>query len=88
MKSLPPRSQPSSYITEDLQKLTSDYPELVNFMMNVAQDKEDTGDGIRTSHLYKGKEVQNDYRWEISFLYVGDYKYCERIKRHHKNNHI
>jgi hypothetical protein len=57
-------------------------------MMDVARDKTDTGNGLRMSRLYKGKEIQNDFRWEISFMYVGDYKYCERIKRHHKQNNI
>jgi hypothetical protein len=56
--------------------------------MNIARDKKDDGNGIRTSRLYKAKEVQNDFRWEIGFLYAGDYKYCERIQRHHKNNNI
>jgi hypothetical protein len=57
-------------------------------MKNVAHGKEDTGNQIRISRLYKGKEIQNDYRWEISFMYAGDYKYCERIQRHHKQNNI
>ncbi len=68
--------------------MSLDYPELVNFMMNIARDDKDYGNGIRTSRLYKAKEIQNDFRWEISFMYVGDYKYCERIQRHHKRNHI
>ena len=82
------RPQPSPYISEDLQKIESYYPELVNFMRDVARDKEDDGNGLRISRLYKGKETQNDFRWEISFMYVGDYKYCERIQRHHKQNNI
>jgi hypothetical protein len=57
-------------------------------MMNVARDNKDNENGIHISRLYKAKEVQNDFRWEISFMYHGDYKYCERIKRHHKNNNI
>ena len=60
----------------------------MNFMANVAEEKEGADDVRRISRLYGGKEVQNDYRWEISLLYVGDYRYCERIQRHHKNNHI
>jgi hypothetical protein len=83
-KSIISHSKPSSYVSDDIQKLLLDYPELVNFMMNVARDE----NGIRISRLYKAKEVQNDFRWEISFMYVGDYKYCERIQRHHKNNNI
>ncbi|CAF4589524.1 unnamed protein product [Rotaria sp. Silwood1] len=87
-KSISSRSHQSSYVSEDLQKMSLDYPELVNFMMNIARDKKDDGNGIRISRLYKAKEVQNDFRWEIGFMYVGDYKYCERIQRHHKNNNI
>jgi hypothetical protein len=84
----PQRSAQTSYITDDIQKMTLDYPELVNFMTNIACDKKDTGHGIRVSRLYKAKEIQNDFRWEIGFMYVGDYKYCEKIKRHHKQNNI
>jgi len=84
-KSIPTRPQKqSSYVSEDLQKIFLDYPELSNFMSNVARDR----NTLRASRLYKGKEVQNDFRWEISFMYVGDYKYCERIQRHHKQNNI
>jgi hypothetical protein len=68
--------------------MSLDYPELVNFMTNIARDKKDNGNNIFISRLYKAKEIQNDFRWEISFMYVGDYKYCERIKRHHKQNNI
>ena len=68
--------------------MTLDYPELVQFMSHVARDEKDNGNGVRMSRLYKAKEVQNDFRWEISFLYVGDYKYCERIQRHHKQNNV
>jgi hypothetical protein len=82
------RSEQSSYITDDIRKMSLDYPELIHFMTNIARDKKDTGNGIRTSRLYKAKEIQNDFRWEISFMYVGDYKYCEKIKRHHKANNI
>jgi len=82
------RSNQSSYITEDIRKMSLDYPELINFMTNIACDKKDDGNGIRISRLYKAKEIQNDFRWEISFLYNGDYKYCEKIKRHHKQNNI
>ena len=78
----------TSYITDDIRKMTLDYPELVQFMTNIARDTKDNGNSIRFSRLYKAKEVQNDFRWEISFMYVGDYKYCERIKRHHKQNNI
>jgi hypothetical protein len=67
-----------------LQQLKLDYPELVHFMMNIARDK----NGIRVSHLYTAKQIQNDFRWEIGFMYTGNYKYCERIKRHHKSNNI
>ena len=77
-----------SYSTEDIRKMTLDYPELVQFMSHVARDEKDHGNGVRMSRLYKAKEVQNDFRWEISFMYVGDYKYCERIKRHHKQNNV
>ncbi|CAF0952812.1 unnamed protein product [Rotaria sp. Silwood1] len=82
------RSNQSSYITEDIRKMSLDYPELINFMTNIARDKKDDGNGIRISRLYKAKEMQNDFRWEINFMYVGDYKYCEKIKRHHKQNNI
>ena len=68
--------------------MTMDYPELVHYMSNIARDRKDDGNGIRTSRLYKAKEIQNDFRWEISFMYVGDYRYCERIQRHHKQNNI
>ncbi len=78
----------SSYITEDIRKMSLDYPELIHFMSNIARDRKDDGNGIRSSKLYKAKEIQNDFRWEISFMYVGDYKYCEKIKRHHKQNNI
>jgi hypothetical protein len=78
----------SAYTTEDIRKMSLDYPELIEYMTNLARDTKDTGNGIRISRLYKAKEVQNDFRWEISFMYVGDYKYCERIKRHHKQNNI
>ncbi|CAM4775561.1 unnamed protein product [Rotaria magnacalcarata] len=77
-----------SYMTDDMRKMSLDYPELINYMSNIARDKKDDGNGIRISRLYKAKEIQNDFRWEISFLYVGDYKYCEKIKRHHKANNI
>ncbi|CAF3799974.1 unnamed protein product [Rotaria sordida] len=87
-KSVISRSHQSTYITDDLQKVSLDYPELVNFMMNIARDKKHDVNGIRISRLYKAKEIQNDFRWEIGFMYVGDYKYCERIQRHHKNNNI
>ena len=83
-----PRPGQSSYTTEDMRKMTLDYPELVQFMSTLARDQKDEGQGIRVSRLYKAKEVQNDFRWEISFLYVGDYKYCERIRRHHKQNNV
>ncbi len=82
------RSSQSSYTTDDMRKMSLDYPELVNFMTNIARDKKDNGNNIFISRLYKAKEIQNDFRWEISFMYVGDYKYCERIKRHHKQNNI
>ncbi|CAF3811068.1 unnamed protein product [Rotaria sordida] len=82
------RSNQSSYITEDVRKMSLDYPELINFMTNIARDKKDNGSGIRISRLYKVKEIQNDFRWVIHFMYVGDYKYCENIKRHHKQNNI
>ncbi|CAF3681348.1 unnamed protein product [Adineta steineri] len=82
------RSSQSTYITDDIQKLSLDYPELVQFMTNIARDKKPNGIETCMSRLYKTKEVQNDFRWEISFLYTGDYKYCERIKRHHKQNNI
>jgi hypothetical protein len=88
MVSRPQRSSQSSYTTDDIRKMSLDYPELVNFMTNVARDKKDNGNNICISRLYKAKEIQNDFRWEISFMYVGDYKYCERIKRHHKQNNI
>jgi hypothetical protein len=68
--------------------MSLDYPELVNFMMNIARDTTDDGTGFHLSRLYKAREVQNDFRWEISFMYAGDYKYCERIQRHHRNNNI
>lgn len=74
----------SAYTSEDLNKITMDYPELVQFMSDLAHDRKEN----RQSRLYKGKEIQNDFRWEISFLYVGDYRYCERIRRHHKQNNI
>lgn len=83
-----PRTADSTYTTEDIRKMTLDYPELVNYMSTVARDKTDNGNGIRMSRLYKAKEIQNDFRWEISFLYVGDYKYCERIQRHHRQNNV
>jgi len=76
----------SSYMTDDIRRMSLDYPELINFMSNLARD-DDHGVN-RMSRLYKAKETQNDFRWEISFLYVGEYKYCERIKRHHNNNNI
>lgn len=82
------RTGQSSYTSEDLRKISVDYPELIQYMSNLARDKQDNGNGIRISRLYKAKEIQNDFRWEISFLYVGDYKYCERIQRHHKANNI
>ncbi|CAF4086043.1 unnamed protein product, partial [Rotaria sordida] len=82
------RSNQSSYITEDIRKMSLDYPELINFMTNIARDKKDNGSGIRISRLYKVKEIQNDFRWVINLMYVGDYKYCENIKRHHKQNNI
>jgi hypothetical protein len=82
------RSGQSSYITDDIRKMSLDYPELINYMTNLARDKKNDGNGIRISRLYKAKEIQNDFRWEISFMYVGDYKYCEKIKRHHKQNNI
>ena len=87
-KSIISHSHQSSYMTDDLRRLSLDYPELVNFMMNVARDQNNDGNYLRISRLYKAKEVQNDFRWEISFMYTGDYKYCERIQRHHKNNNI
>ena len=34
-------------------------------MMNVARDKNDSENTLRLSRLYKGKEVQNDFRWEL-----------------------
>lgn len=79
---------PTSYTTEDIKKMSLDYPELINFMSNIARDKNDNGNGIRISRLYKAKEIQNEFRWEISFLFVGEYKYCENVKRHHKANNI
>ncbi|CAM4870747.1 unnamed protein product [Rotaria socialis] len=87
-KSVNPRSQQSSYVIDDLDKVRLDYPELANFMDNVAQDKNDAAGDQRMSRLYKAKHIQNDFRWEIGFLYAGSYKYCERIQRHHKNNNI
>lgn len=57
-------------------------------METVAEDKKDDGNGIRSSYLYKAKIVQNDFKWEISFMYHGNYKYCEHIGRHHKSNNI
>jgi hypothetical protein len=81
-------SSQTSYTTDDIRKMTLDYPELVQFMSNLARDKSDTDHSIRISRLYKAKEIQNDFRWEISFMYVGDYKYCERIQRHHKQNNV
>ena len=86
-----PRTQrpgQSGYTSEDLRKMSVDYPELINYMNSLARDRKDDGNGIRMSRLYKAKEIQNDFRWEISFMYVGDYKYCERIKRHHQQNNI
>ncbi|CAF4833218.1 unnamed protein product, partial [Rotaria magnacalcarata] len=79
-------SQQASYVIDDLDKVRLDYPELANFMDNVAQDKNDATGDQRMSRLYKAKHIQNDFRWEIGFLYAGNYKYCERIQRHHKNN--
>ncbi|CAF3887233.1 unnamed protein product [Rotaria magnacalcarata] len=87
-KSVNPRSQQASYVIDDLDKVRLDYPELANFMDNVAQDKNDATGDQRMSRLYKAKHIQNDFRWEIGFLYAGNYKYCERIQRHHKNNNI
>ncbi|CAF4374430.1 unnamed protein product, partial [Rotaria sordida] len=43
------RSNQSSYITEDVRKMSLDYPELINFMTNIARDKKDNGSGIRIS---------------------------------------
>ena len=86
-----PRTQrpaQSSYTSEDIRKMSVDYPELIHYMTDLARDRKDNGNGIRISRLYKAKEIQNDFRWEISFMYVGDYKYCERIQRHHKANNI
>ena len=71
-----------------MRKMTLDYPELVQFMNQLARDTTDDGHTLRVSRLYKAKETQNDFRWEISFMYVGDYKYCERIRRHHKQNNV
>ena len=71
-----------------MKKMSLDYPELVHFMTNIARGKKATGDETCMSRLYKAKEIQNDFRWEISFMYVGDYRYCERIRRHHKQNNI
>ncbi|CAF0928535.1 unnamed protein product [Adineta ricciae] len=88
-KPVPSRSQkPTSYINEDLEKILLNYPELGNFMSDIARDDNTNDNYPRISRIYNGKEVQNDFKWEISFLYVGNYKYCERIQRHHKNNHI
>ena len=83
-----PRTVQSSYTNEDIRKMSIDYPELINYMTNLARDTKDNGHEIRISRLYKAKEIQNDFRWEISFMYVGDYKYCEKIQRHHKQNNI
>jgi hypothetical protein len=88
-KFAPPRLQKqSSYVNEDLQKITQYYPELVNFMASVARESAPDESYVRASRLYRAREVQNDYKWEIGFMYMGDYKYCERIKRHHRNNNI
>jgi len=82
------RTNSASYIAEDLDKVSMDYPELVNFMATLAQERTSNNQIPRSSRLYKAKEVQNDFRWEISFMYTGDYKFCENIKQHHKSNNI
>lgn len=69
--------------------MSMDYPELITFMQNLAQEKAiDSSEILRSSRLYKAKEIQNDFRWEISFLYAGDYKFCENVQLHHKHNNI
>ena len=82
------RTPKGSYITEDLKKITLNYPELVHFMANIAREEPNDDLRYRASKLYRGKEVHNDYRWEISFMYRGNYKYCENIQRHHRRNNI
>jgi hypothetical protein len=56
------RSSQSSYTTDDMRKMSLDYPELVNFMTNITRDKKDNGNNICRSRLYKAKAIQNDFR--------------------------
>lgn len=74
---------------DELKELEGDFPELIDFMKRIAVEKSPDGlETIRCSVLYRGKQIQNDFRWEILLMYKGNYKFCERIQRHHKNNNI
>ena len=73
---------------DNLQRIATDYPELFDFMSNIAEEEYSGHPLHRFSRLYRAKEYHNDFRWEILFMYTGTYKFCERVQRHHKQNNI